>query len=109
MNRRSSAPKIVLATASMLRHVFLCYRYAIEREVLEKILEGQELLEEKGPDLRRPHVGTLRKSKYKKLKGLVVQYKGRPIRIAFLFDENRHGIFLVGAYKDGPQDKMLYK
>jgi hypothetical protein len=59
------------------------------------------LLEEKGPALRRPHVGTISNSKHVNMKELVIQHAGRPYRVLFAFDPRRTGILLIGGDKTG--------
>jgi hypothetical protein len=59
------------------------------------------LLEEKGPALRRPHVGAISSSKHANMKELVIQHAGRPYRVLFAFDPRRTGILLIGGDKTG--------
>ena len=65
-----------------------------------------DLLEEKGPSLGRPHVDTLRGSKYTNLKELIVQHAGDPYRVIFAFDPRRTAILLLGGRKT---DSKWYK
>ncbi len=59
------------------------------------------LLEEKGPALRRPHVGAISNSRHANMKELVIQHAGRPYRVLFAFDPRRTGILLIGGDKTG--------
>ena len=59
------------------------------------------LLEECGPALGRPHVDTIRGSRYPNMKELIVQHAGRPYRILFAFDPRRSAILLLGGDKTG--------
>jgi hypothetical protein len=59
------------------------------------------LLEEKGPALRRPYVGTILNSKHANMKELVIQHAGKPYRVLFAFDPHRTGILLIGGDKTG--------
>jgi hypothetical protein len=59
------------------------------------------LLEEKGPALRRPHVGAISNSKHANMMELVIQHAGRPYRVLFAFDPRRTGILLIGGDKTG--------
>ena len=59
------------------------------------------LLEQHGPALRRPHVGTVDNSRHRNMKELVVQHSGRPYRILFAFDPRRCAILLIGGDKTG--------
>ena len=57
-----------------------------------------ELLEEFGPKLRRPHVGTISESRHNNMKELIVQHTGDPLR---------HAILLIGGNKGG--DGQFYQ
>lgn len=59
------------------------------------------VLEAKGPALRRPYVGTIVTSRHANMKELIVQHAGRPYRVLFAFDPNRHAILLIGGDKTG--------
>jgi len=59
------------------------------------------LLEQRGPALGRPHVGTIKGSKHPNMKELIVQHAGRPYRILFAFDPRRFAILLIGGDKTG--------
>ncbi len=48
-------------------------------------------------------------SKYRNMKELRVQSKGRPLRIFFAFDPQRTGIILCAGDKTGVNDKQFYK
>jgi hypothetical protein len=56
-----------------------------------------DLLEEKGPSLGRPHVDTLKGSKFTNLKELIIQHGGDPYRVIFAFDPRRTAILLLGV------------
>jgi hypothetical protein len=64
------------------------------------------LLEEKGPSLGRPHVDTLKGSKFTNLKELIIQHAGDPYRVIFAFDPRRTAILLLGGRKT---DSKWYK
>lgn len=59
------------------------------------------VLEEKGPSLRRPHVGPIVTSRHANMKELVVQHEGRPYRVFFAFDPRRRAMLLIGGDKTG--------
>ena len=59
------------------------------------------LLEQRGPALGRPHVGSIKGSKHANMKELIVQHGGRPYRILFAFDPRRCAILLIGGDKTG--------
>jgi len=52
----------------------------------EDIAAMVEVLEQRGPALRRPHVGAIQASRHPNMKELIVQHAGRPYRILFTFD-----------------------
>lgn len=59
------------------------------------------VLEQKGPALRRPHVGAIQTSRHPNMKELIVQHAGRPYRILFAFDPRRCAMLLIGGDKTG--------
>jgi hypothetical protein len=59
------------------------------------------LLQEYGPALGRPHVDTVRESKYPNMKELIIQHAGRPYRVLFAFDPRRTALLLIGGDKTG--------
>lgn len=64
------------------------------------------LLEEHGPQLRRPYADTLEGSRLSNLKELRVQHRGEPYRILYAFDPERQALLLIGGNKAG--DKRWY-
>jgi hypothetical protein len=68
-----------------------------------------ELLIEYGPHLPRPHADTLRGSTLSNLKELRAQTENHVFRIAFLFDEKRKAILLIGGDKKGKNEKRFYR
>ncbi len=80
---------------------------ALEREERIELLANVALLEEAGPNLGRPSVDTLKGSKFKNMKELRVQLKGKLWRILFAFDPKRSAILLIGGNKGG--DDRWYK
>lgn len=73
----------------------------LNEEQQESVAYSVRLLEERGPALRRPHVGMLSGSRYPNLKELRVQHHGRPYRIRFAFDPRRVALLLLGGDKTG--------
>ena len=83
---------------------------------LEQVEDGQasirmkvELLEEYGPLLPRPYADTLKGSKLSNLKELRVQTESHVFRVAFIFDEERKAVLLIGGDKKGKNEKRFYK
>nr|WP_298123954.1 type II toxin-antitoxin system RelE/ParE family toxin [uncultured Pseudoxanthomonas sp.] len=66
------------------------------------------LLEQFGPNLPRPHSGTLRDDDISKLKELRIPYKEKQFRILYAFDSERNGILLVGGDKVPLGEKLWY-
>lgn len=66
-----------------------------------------DALEMAGPDLGRPLVDTLNGSRYRNLKELRVQHRGRPYRIIFIFDPRRNAYLILGGDKSG--DSQWYE
>jgi hypothetical protein len=68
-----------------------------------------ELLTEYGPHLPRPYADTLKGSKLSNLKELRTQTTDHVFRIAFLFDEERNAVLLIGGDKKGKNEKLFYQ
>jgi len=73
------------------------------------VLAGMLLLQEKGPHLPRPHVDTVKGSKFSNMKELRVQSKGAPLRAFFAFDPNRKGVLLCAGSKVGDEKRFYQK
>ena len=78
-----------------------------EEGLQNRITAMVSLLEEQGPQLRRPFADTLEGSSLSNLKELRVQHRGDPYRILFAFDPKREALLLIGGNKAG--DKRWYK
>jgi len=68
-----------------------------------------ELLTKYGPHLPRPYADTLKGSKLSNLKELRTQTTEHVFRVAFLFDEERKAVLLIGGDKKGKNEKRFYK
>ena len=68
-----------------------------------------ELLAEYGPHLPRPHADTLKGSTLSNLKELRAQTENNVFRVAFLFDEKRKAVLLIGGDKKGKNEKRFYR
>ena len=90
---RSLALKTILLTEYSVRCIILPWHSGVEfttefeawwngldEEEQDSIDYSVRLLEERGPALRRPHVGTLTGSQFPNMKELRVQHHGRPYR-----------------------------
>jgi len=83
---------------------------------LEQGEDGQAAIQTKveslkiyGPNLPRPHADTLKGSKLNNLKELRTQTTDHVFRVAFLFDEERKAVLLIGGDKKGKNEKWFYK
>ena len=65
------------------------------------------LLKSHGASLGRPRVDTVKGSRFKNMKELRIQFKGRPYRLLFAFDPERNAMILVGGDRGG--DKRWYE
>lgn len=66
----------------------------------EQVVAALELLEERGPQLGRPLVDTVKASRHKNMKELRPGSRGRSeLRILFAFDAKRNAILLVAGDK----------
>lgn len=77
--------------------------------VQDELLAHALLLEHFGPQLGRPHVDTLKGSKFSNMKELRFQSKNGVWRIAFAYDPKRRAILLVAGNKKGKNEKRFYK
>lgn len=76
----------------------------VRREIYSLI----ELLKKLGPQLGRPHVDTLKGSKYSNMKELRFRADNGAWRVAFAFDLKRKAILLVGGDKSGVSKDNFY-
>ena len=70
---------------------------ALTDAVQDELLLGVRLLEVYGPKLGRPHVDTLKGSKFANMKELRFRADDGVWRVAFAFDPKRNAILLVAA------------
>lgn len=83
----------------------------LDHKLRVQILAAVSLLEEQGPDLKRPIVGKIKGSSLiPSMKELRPGSSGRSeIRILFVFDPKRKAIMLVGGDKQRKWDKWYRK
>lgn len=75
---------------------------SLDEDSYEQVMAAIELLEERGPQLGRPIVDTVKASKHKNMKELRPGSSGRSeLRVLFAFDPNRRAILLVAGDKAG--------
>ena len=75
----------------------------------EAIRTNVELLTEYGPHLSRPYADTLKGSKLSNLKELRAQTENHVFRVAFIFDEERKAVLLIGGDKKGKNERRFYR
>lgn len=78
-------------------------------DVRLELLAKLTLLQEFGPNLKRPHVDTLNGSTYTNRSELRFQAADGVWRVAFVFDPGRSAILLVAGDKSGSSEKRFYK
>jgi len=83
-------------------------RQGLPDDVLEKLAEVLVALEDIGPSLGRPWVDTLKGSRHTNMKEIRFSTRG-VWRFAFAFDPARNAVILVGANKQGENQKRFYK
>lgn len=78
----------------------------LDQQSYEQVVAAIELLAERGPQLGRPLVDTIRASRHKNMKELRPGSTGRSeLRVLFAFDPERKAIFLIAGDKAGQWDK----
>ncbi len=78
-------------------------------EAQDKLIAHARLLEQYGATLSRPHVDTLKGSKYSNMKELRFNTTDSVWRVAFAFDPKRQAILLVAGDKSGMSQKRFYR
>ena len=82
---------------------------ALHEDVRTEILALSRLLEEFGPQLGRPRVDTLKRSRHANLKELRFSASDGEWRVAFAFDVKRKAILLVAGDKSGNSERRFYR
>lgn len=78
----------------------------LDQESYEQVVAALELLQERGPQLGRPLVDTIKASRHKNMKELRPGSSGRSeLRVLFAFDPERRAIVLVAGDKAGRWEK----
>ncbi|MBF6355847.1 type II toxin-antitoxin system RelE/ParE family toxin [Nocardia higoensis] len=78
----------------------------LDQQSYEQVIAAIELLAERGPQLGRPLVDTIKASRHKNMKELRPGSTGRSeLRVLFAFDLERKAIFLIAGDKAGQWDK----
>ena len=93
----------------LLHDDFVVEIQVLKEELQDELLAHAHLLAEFGPSLGRPTVDTLKGSRHANMKELRFAWRGGAWRVAFAFDPRRRAVVLVGADKDGADQKRFYK
>jgi hypothetical protein len=83
--------------------------FALREDVRTEILALTRLLQQFGPQLRRPRVDTLNQSRYSNMKELRFSAADGEWRVAFAFDTQRNAILLVAGDKSGVGERRFYR
>lgn len=81
----------------------------LSKEVKKELFAKVKLLEQFGPQLKRPHADTLEGSKHDNMKELRFKADNGVWRVAFAFDPERKAILLIAGDKSGVSQKQFYK
>ena len=81
----------------------------LHEDVRIEILALARLLQQFGPQLKRPRVDTLNDSRHANLKELRFSATGGEWRVAFAFDMRRKAILLVAGDKSGVSEERFYR
>jgi hypothetical protein len=77
--------------------------------VQDELLAMTRLLQQFGPQLKRPHVDTLNGSRHANMKELRFAAAGGVWRVAFAFDPKRKAILLIAGDKSGSSERRFYR
>lgn len=81
----------------------------LDNEAKQALTTTIMLLQEFGPQLKRPHADTLKGSQFKNLKELRAKTACHVLRVAFIFDDKRKALLLLGGDKKGKKEKLFYQ
>ena len=88
-------------------HEFGDWWESLSEDEQDSVNFGVRLLQDRGPNLKRPHADTVADSRYPNMKELRCQHEGKPYRVLYAFDPRRIAILLIGGDKTG--DSNCYK
>jgi hypothetical protein len=80
---------------------FAAWWDVLDAQEQDSVNYAVRLLQEHGPNLKRPHADTLEGSSFTNMRELRIQHEGRPYRVLYAFDPRRVGILLLGGDKTG--------
>src|SRR5438034_8173827 len=79
----------------------------LPEKVQDELLAMTRLLQQFGPQLKRPHADTLNGSRHANMKGLRFDAANGVWRVAFAFDPRRKAILLVAGDRSGSSEKRF--
>jgi hypothetical protein len=82
---------------------------ALAEAVQDELLANLRVLEERGPQLGRPRVDTLKGSRHANMKELRFEAAEGVWRVAFAFDPRRRAVVLVAGDKAGGSQRTFYR
>ncbi len=82
---------------------------ALPEDVRTEILAMTRLLQQFGPQLKRPRADTLNGSRRANMKELRFSAADGEWRVAFAFDTKRKAVLLVAGDKSGGSEKRFYR
>jgi hypothetical protein len=82
---------------------------ALHEEVQDELLAMARLLQQFGPQLKRPHADTMNGSRHANMKELRFKAADGVWRVAFAFDPRRKAVLLVAGDKSGISEKRFYR
>ncbi len=82
---------------------------ALSGEVQDELLAMTRLLQQFGPQLKRPHADTMNGSRHANMKELRFKAADGVWRVAFAFDPRRKAVLLVAGDKSGTSEKRFYR
>ncbi len=82
---------------------------ALPDEVQDELLAMTRLLQQFGPQLKRPHADTMNGSRHANMKELRFKAADGIWRVAFAFDPKRKAVLLVAGDKSGVSEKRFYR
>ena len=83
--------------------------HALDEDVQTELLAHSRLLQQFGPQLGRPRVGTLKGSRHSNMKELRFSAAHGEWRVAFAFDPKRRAVLLVAGDKSGIGERRFYR
>ena len=82
---------------------------ALHEEVQDELLAMARLLQQFGPQLKRPHADTMNGSRHANMKELRFKAADGVWRVAFAFAPRRKAVLLVAGDKSGTSEKRFYR